>query len=497
MIDSEEQIREDGADEVVERRYSTTLVGIVNTVEWILIALILAFVFRAFMMEQFRIPTGSMAETLRGVHYHLRCMRCGYKYDAEGEAASSRCPSCKYLFDPGSVVSISNGDRIFVDKCLYNFVEPKRWDVVVFKNPLNPKENYIKRMIALPDEAVEIVDGDVYIDGQIARKPAKVQREFWMPIFVNDFQPAGKTMKDDAGSANGKRNATWVQPFSNEGDSKWDMASSGGVFRLDSKTDEMHTIVYDSGSARDFHSGYAYNSSSGFSLRPVCSDLMVRFFVSSESGDGVVGAGLRKYGREYEGTVDLSGVMVIESVIGGERVGLARKTIGFARSSKGGEFKFVNVDHELILSFGGEEIRYDLGRGSTDAGDVDRSVETGVDIFGEGGLELSHIGLFRDIHYISDPVMRAGPGDPFTLGADEYFVCGDNSPASFDCRLWAREGKGNGSTTYRIGVVPRDYLIGKAFFLYWGNAFKPVEHLMPVIPNFSQIKPIYGGMEGF
>ena len=245
MTDSEEQIRNEEVSDFVERRYSTTLMGIVRTVEWVLIALILAFVFRAFMMEQFRIPTGSMAETLRGVHYHLRCGRCGYKYDTDVDAASSRCPSCKYLFDPETIVSISNGDRIFVDKCLYNFTEPKRWDVVVFKNPLNPKENYIKRMIALPGEKVEIVDGDIYIDGQIARKPAKVQQEFWMPILVNDFQPAGRTMKNDGDSDDGLKNSTWTQPFSNQGASKWDMTTSGTVFRLNTTTDEMNTIVYD------------------------------------------------------------------------------------------------------------------------------------------------------------------------------------------------------------------------------------------------------------
>ena len=488
MIDSEEQVIDEEAGEVVERRYSTTLVGIVHTLEWVLIALILAFVFRAFMMEQFRIPTGSMAETLRGVHYHLRCVRCGYKYNTEGEVESSRCPNCKYSFDPGGVVSISNGDRIFVDKCLYNFVEPKRWDVVVFKNPDKPKENYIKRMIALPLETVEIVDGDVYINNHIARKPAKVQRELWMPIFANDFQPAGRTMKDDAGNIDKRGNTAWVQPFSNQGDSKWDLAGSDGLFWLSSKTDERHTIAYDGGSARYFRAGYAYNKGSSFRIRPVCSDLMVRFFVSSESSHSVVGAGLRKYGREYEGTVRLSGQMTIKSIVDGESVELARKTAEFAKDGK---------DHELILSFGDEELRYDFGRGMADAGDSDRAVETGVNIFGRGALELSHVGLFRDIHYTSDQVLRAGPGDPFTLEADEYFVCGDNSPASFDCRLWYNEGKGNGSTTYRKGVVPRDYLIGKAFFLYWGNAFKPVEQLMPVIPNFSQIKPIYGGRKEF
>ena len=497
MTDSEEQIRNEEASDFVERRYSTTLMGIVHTVEWVLIALILAFVFRAFMMEQFRIPTGSMAETLRGVHYHLRCGRCGYKYDTDVDAASSRCPSCKYLFDPETIVSISNGDRIFVDKCLYNFTEPKRWDVVVFKNPLNPKENYIKRMIALPGEEVEIVDGDIYIDGQIARKPAKVQQEFWMPILVNDFQPAGRTMKNDGGSDDGLKNSTWTQPFSNQGASKWDVANSGAVFRLNTKTDEMNTIVYDSGSAENFRAGYSYNSSVGFKIRPVCSDLMVRFFVNSENNHAAVGADLLKYGREYKGTIHLSGLMTIESVIDGKRIELARKRVEFAKDSKYAEFKFTNVDHELILSFGDQIIQYDLGRGMADAGDSDRAAETGVAIFGRGALELSRIGLFRDIHYISEPVMRAGPGDPFILGTDEYFTCGDNSPASFDCRRWAREGKGNGDTTYRMGVVPRDYLIGKAFFLYWGNAFKPVEQLMPIIPNFAQIKPIYGGRDEF
>jgi len=54
---------------------------IANTFEWLITAFILAFVFRAFVMEAFRIPTGSMADTLRGAHFRLRCVQCGYKHE--------------------------------------------------------------------------------------------------------------------------------------------------------------------------------------------------------------------------------------------------------------------------------------------------------------------------------------------------------------------------------------------------------------------------------
>jgi len=53
---------------------------VANTLEWLITAFALAFVFRAFVMEAFRIPTGSMADTLLGAHYRLRCTECGYKY---------------------------------------------------------------------------------------------------------------------------------------------------------------------------------------------------------------------------------------------------------------------------------------------------------------------------------------------------------------------------------------------------------------------------------
>lgn len=144
----------------------------------------------------------------------------------------TRCPSCGYIDDSENLHIVSNGDRILVLKCIYQFVEPKRWDVVVFKNPLDPRVNYIKRMIAKPGETVEIIDGDIYIDGKIARKPPDVQEELWMPVYVNDYQPA----RPNEGSFNGH---PWKNPFITSG-SKWVNDPVNPVlFHLDSPADQI------------------------------------------------------------------------------------------------------------------------------------------------------------------------------------------------------------------------------------------------------------------
>src|SRR5277367_2598937 len=55
--------------------------NIKETIESILVAFVLAFIFRAFVVEAFVIPTGSMAPTLLGAHLRFRCPDCGYVFD--------------------------------------------------------------------------------------------------------------------------------------------------------------------------------------------------------------------------------------------------------------------------------------------------------------------------------------------------------------------------------------------------------------------------------
>lgn len=166
--------------------------GIRETIESIIVAFILAFVFRAFVVEAFVIPTGSMAPGLYGKHGEHRCTACGYHFaygvretfrlpGGRGELGTLEepdgfrveCPNCGYTnpeerLNTGRANRVvgDSGDRILVLKWPYDLggelLGPKRWDVVVFKDPQDGDTNYIKRLLGLPGEVLQLVDGDLY-----------------------------------------------------------------------------------------------------------------------------------------------------------------------------------------------------------------------------------------------------------------------------------------------------------------------------------------------
>ncbi len=61
--------------------------------------------------------------------------------------------------------SLEHGDNLIVDKLSYRFVDPERYDIIVF--PYEKNIFYIKRIIGMPGETVQIVDGEVYVDGKL------------------------------------------------------------------------------------------------------------------------------------------------------------------------------------------------------------------------------------------------------------------------------------------------------------------------------------------
>lgn len=177
-----------------------------ETIESIAVAFLLAFLFRAFEAEAFVIPTGSMAPTLYGRHKETKCTQCGHlitigaseELDHDGayltgRLESSMCPNCRA---PNAIkdAPVFKGDRILVNKFPYELKEPRRWDVVVFKYPEEPKTNYIKRLVGLPNETLTIRQGDLYRsepgDGElkILRKadPNK-QRELQILVHDHDY----------------------------------------------------------------------------------------------------------------------------------------------------------------------------------------------------------------------------------------------------------------------------------------------------------------------
>lgn len=62
--------------------------------------------------------------------------------------------------------TLLHGEKLLVNRFIYDFTEPKRGDIIVFL-PDNTDKNYIKRVIALPGEVVDLKDGEVYIDGEV------------------------------------------------------------------------------------------------------------------------------------------------------------------------------------------------------------------------------------------------------------------------------------------------------------------------------------------
>lgn len=62
--------------------------------------------------------------------------------------------------------TLSDGDNLIVDKLSYRFKDPKRYDIVVFPYKYEENTYYIKRIIGLPGETVQVIDGYAYIDGQ-------------------------------------------------------------------------------------------------------------------------------------------------------------------------------------------------------------------------------------------------------------------------------------------------------------------------------------------
>jgi signal peptidase I len=505
---------------------------IANTFEWLITAFILAFVFRAFVMEAFRIPTGSMADTLKGAHFRLRCPQCGYEYDhgfvpqsygmpedtvpsgAVPVRQQTRCPSCGFYVPAGMEAPVANGDRILVLKCIYQFLEPKRWDVIVFKNPVNPTENYIKRLIGLPGDTVEIIDGDIYINGLIARKPPEIQKELWMPVYDNDFQPINPNERT---GFNGHR---WQLPFDLAG-SAWKISDENPTrLVLDSPPDQPSVLTYGGASANRFAATYAYDEVYSYSHMPTCSDLMVRFYVRPSSSAGTVGVTLSKQGVDYLAKLDLSGRMTLASFEDGREKILADREVAAPPTNAFTPVRFANVDHQLLFACNGQELSVDLGR-------APRAIAEGSEpspqaqIFGAGRLTLAHLALFRDIYYTGNGQGsrggRAIQGRPFKLNQDEFFVLGDNSPNSEDGRWWGEPTVASkGWNPPRAGVVPRYYLVGKALFVYWPSGFEfpwprnlkaflldnSRNTLMRLlnglatlrwIPNVGQMRFIYGG----
>lgn len=106
-------------------------------VEPIVIAVILALIIRTFVVQAFKIPTGSMRPTL------------------------------------------IEGDRLLVSKFIYKFKKPERGDIIVFLSPEDKKKDFIKRLVGLPGEAIEIANGAILVDDKAVNSDSIIKEIYY------------------------------------------------------------------------------------------------------------------------------------------------------------------------------------------------------------------------------------------------------------------------------------------------------------------------------
>jgi len=266
--------------------------GMRETIESVVIALILAFLFRTFEAEAFVIPTGSMGPTLMGLHKDIDCPECGFRYQTgvseevddmagrrkvvrsgphSGEFVRTQtctCPNCRYTASvnpeyrgPEKLADHTMsyaGDRIWVSKASYAVSEPRRWDVAVFKYPLGADQNYIKRLVGIPGETIRIFRGDLYTlpipdpetqqrtpetalsmsEFQMVRKPPHKVLATLQPVYDNDYLVPGHAKLGWPLRWQAQRAETA------DGAHHWQPADDGRAYAIDGKSADDTWLAY-------------------------------------------------------------------------------------------------------------------------------------------------------------------------------------------------------------------------------------------------------------
>lgn len=558
--------------DAVSQGFKETLIGVT-------IAFVLAFVFRGYVIEAFQIPTGSMAPTLLGAHMRFQDPMNAYDWtvgpwdygpgreplsvqgarvlqDRGIQDANNRYVESIKVQNPISRTALGRtrtdgqaegiydvpldaGDRIFVLKQLYPHLPswlggPQRWDCIVFRDPTDPKTNFIKRLIALPGEQVALVDGDVFVrasggsaeaapwDAQgwtIARKTERVQRAVWQHVYDSSFAPADPSQAPTV---------AWAQPW--DASSAWDL--TGRAFTFDGS--EAATALDWDESRRVINDWYAYNQNpAGFlSDKFPVSDVALSFGIEPEQDlAGSIAATIQTRGRTFEIRFTTDRVTLTES---GSPVADASLSGAFA-SGRITEVEAWHADQQIWVFINGTNVlthAYEQTPADRFAAATARTVESVVaaeaarsdfnlfdnpDLYQEtavrwdfentGAFTLHRVKLDRDLFYQpgtygsrNGRTSHSRDREPFAathpventlvLGPDHFFGLGDNSPQSSDGRAWDAPHPWIRETVDpTTAVIHRDLLIGKAFFVYF-----PAPHRVagrPFLPDFGSLRWIW------
>lgn len=434
-------------------------------VESVVVAFVLALMFRTYVAEAFMIPTGSMSNTLMGRHKDIYCSECGFRFKVgatdevdrgTGKANGSSldavvCPNCRVVIDLSrEKIEKRNhpsydGDRIVVGKYPYRVSEPSRWDVFVFMFPGNTQTNYIKRLVGLPNEKLRIKNGDVFTrsldktsedDFKIARKPPEKILAMMQNVYDNDHLNAAfyNATKWPARWIGSQKNV-WISEAesyscgaSAAGQAHWltyqHVVPTYDVLlnyyqgtRSLNEPDERPALITDMN---------AYNFSrlkiDGSEADPRCypptatqmgmhwvGDLIVECEITPQQKSGKAYLQLVKGGQIFTATINLTDGKTVLSISGKEDW-RPSGTIPVS-TEKPLRLRFANVDDALYLWYDDKLVEFDS---ATQYDSMDNSLPTPEDLrpvrIGLEGVagRVERLKLFRDIYYIAatNPVIN-------------------------------------------------------------------------------------------
>lgn len=541
-----------------------------ETIESVVIAFILAFLFRTFEAEAFVIPTGSMAPTLMGRHKDIECPECGFPYrvssssevssdgamlvDQNGDLArpvsAGTCPMCRYTDTELTKDPSCNGDRILVSKLKYQFSEPRRWDVIVFKFPGDPptvpagnrtdsRTNFIKRLIGLPGETIRIQYGDIWTrkndnrenDFVLQRKLPEKLLAMLQPVFDNRYMPEiAKLGWSDRWSAepnvggelgwSSDDNVTFLTDGAVPGESwiryehripsyyQWQQLSAIGKAPAVEPRLITDFMAYDTNRCQgDRYSSYPQPPISSLGSHWV-GDLALCCTVDVLEDKGELIFELRKGGRRFQCRVDVATGQATLLVSGEDMADFHPTATTDIRGPGKHDVRFSNCDNQMLLWIDDRLVSFDSPTTYDEPLNNQHFHQSDFQPVGIASVgasaEISNMNILRDIYYIAVKETMGNSRDVEyridrngQLRVDglpesyppyvEFTLKPDQFFALGDNSAFSKDGRLWGKNNH---FVPRELLIGKALFIYWPHSFDRIPYVnipFPFFPNFKDM----------
>jgi signal peptidase I len=448
----------------------SSLRTLVETCVWLLLAAIATETwFVAGLAVPCRIVGDSMAETLLGAHREVLCADCGCRFvcgiDPRSAKTWAACPNCGCADNDMQTLPGLKGNRILIDRSAFSFRGPRRWEVVALRNPQRTNELIVKRVVGLPGESIAIRAGNVYANGQIQRKDLAQQRAMAILVHDADVRPASDSVA----------NSHWKPA---QAGSLWRSERTGFSHLRDSKSEPTDWLVYHHQREEPVTDRCSYNQSQPQLVEDIhtTADLLLRFLLEPASdGEFFVRAtdGADTFEVRLRIAAEGRAAWQYEAFFNDIQIPDAK---GSVKPASRRLVEVSLIDEQFLLALDGETVL---------AWPYERRLTSSPTPFAIGarglGATIRAVRVLRDVYYT--PPLRTGANRPAAknvhLGADEYFVLGDNSPISEDSRDWPRG-----------GAVPAGLLIGKPFLAIPSLVVTPWQGWHFQVPNLRRIRYI-------